>query len=118
MSWNIPEIGKLISGVKTEIIKTEGELPVVHVQFPPGTPKERSSAFAKAMREEFPVNVKIVFTTPGVKIEVHRPKVINLTISDCVVTVEELENNINKILEDQADVVNIRIHNITWEGKK
>jgi hypothetical protein len=106
---------KIISGLKTEIIKLEGEMPVVHVQFPPGTSKDRSSAFAQAMRQEFPADVKIVFTTPGVKIDVHRPRVVNLTITDCEVTVKDIENRISHLFKEEIDIINIRIHNVKWK---
>ena len=89
-------------------------MPVIHVQFPPGTPKERSTAFAQAMRQEFPPDVRMVFTTPGVKIDVHRPKTINLTISDCEMTVKEITKRIAQLLEEKADILNIRIQNIKW----
>jgi len=115
MTWEIEGIGKLISGIKTEIIKLEGEMPVVHVQFPPGTPKDRSAAFAQAMRHEFPPDVRIIFTTPGVKLEVHRPKTVNLTISDCEITLLEAEKKIEQILKEKSDIINIRMHNVIWK---
>lgn len=116
--WGMPGIGNFISGIKHELIEVGGADVVVHVTFPPGTPKDRSAAFAKKLREQFPTSVRMVFTTPGVQLSVHRPKTINLNISDCPMTMGEIKEKIDRILKEKADTINIRLHNISFEGKK
>jgi hypothetical protein len=118
MTWELPGVGKLISGIRTEILKIDGDVAVVHVQFPPGTPKDRSAAFAEAIRKEFPKPIRMVFTTPGVKIDVRRPKVINLNISNCVLTHKEAEKKISQVLKEEADTVTINIDKVRWKKPK
>ena len=116
--WNVPGITRLLAGVKTEVLRLSGEYPVVHVQIPPGTPRARSEEFAKRVRNELPPEIKIIFTTPGVKIDVKRPKVVNLIVSDCVINKFDLKDRIDDLLSSEADTINIKIHNVEWTDER
>ena len=117
-SWGDPGIGNIISGIKAELVKVGGDEVVVHVTFPPGTPKERSSSFAKRLREQFPSSVRMVFTTPGVQINISRPKTVNLSISDCSIAISDLKDRISQVLTEEADTINIRLHNVSIEKER
>lgn len=112
--WDIPGVGKLVSGIKTELMHVSPNDVVVHVAFPPGTSKERSAQFATALRREFPPKVRMAFTTPGVKLHVHRAREINLTIANCEMSKKDAQDRVERILEEEADIVNISFTNITW----
>jgi hypothetical protein len=112
--WDIPGVGKLVAGIKTELMRVSPNDTVVHVQFPPGTPKDRSAQFAEALRKEFPPRVRMAFTTPGVKLNVMRAKEVNLTIKNCTLSMRDAVDRITQILEEKADVVNISLEGITW----
>jgi len=113
--WDIPGVGQLISGIKTELMKVSSNDVVIHVQFPAGTPHDRSAAFAQAMRKEFPPRVRMCFTTPGVKISVSRPKEVNLTLQNCEMSMADVHDYVDKALAEEADTVNIVISNIKWK---
>lgn len=115
--WDIPGIGKLVAGIKTELMHVGTNDTVVHVQFPPGTPKERSAQFAQALRREFPPRVRMAFTTPGVQLHVSRPKEINLTIANCEMTKKDVVDRVTQILKEEADSVTIKIEGIKWKSK-
>ena len=113
--WNIPGVGKLVAGIKTELMRCNPNETVVHVQFPPGTSKERSAQFATALRREFPQKIRMAFTTPGVKLSVHHPKTVNLTLTNIELTQREASKHIAQILREKADNVHITINNVTWK---
>jgi len=112
--WEVPGVGKLVVGIKTELMRVSSNDVVVHVQFPPGTPKERQVEFAKALRKEFPPRVRMAFTSPGVKLNVSRPKVINLTIANSELTMVDAMQRIEQVLHEEADTITISLTNITW----
>lgn len=113
--WDIPGVGQLVAGIKTELMKVSPNDVVVHVQFPAGTSHDRSAAFAQAMRREFPPRVRMCFTTPGVKINVSRPKEINLVLQNCELSKDDVHGYVAKVLAEEADTVNITISNIKWK---
>jgi hypothetical protein len=113
-AWDIPGIGKLVSGIKVQLMKVNLNDTVVHVQFPSGTPRERSEQFARALRKEFPPRVRMAFTTPGVKIDVSRPKEVALRISNCRMSREEIHKQIDRALAEPADKVEIVLSDIEW----
>jgi len=113
--WDIPGVGQMVAGIKTELMKVSSNDVVVHIQFPAGTPPQRSSAFAQALRKEFPPRIRMCFTTPGVKISVSRPKEINLTLQNCELSMEDVHGYVDKALAEEADTVNIVISNIKWK---
>lgn len=114
MRDSLDEMTEFLSSLKEQIVYVGGEMPVIHFQIPKGTPKERSMSFATAARREFPATVKLLFTTPGVKICVNRSKVINLELKDCSVSLKMFLENILKTMKEKSDVLNIRMENVTW----
>lgn len=115
--WDIPGVGKLVAGIKTELMHVSPNDVVVHVSFPPGTSKERSAQFATALRREFPAKVRMAFTTPGVKLHVHRAREVNLTIANCDLSMEEAVERIEQVLQGRADIINISLTNIKWRKR-
>lgn len=113
--WDIPGVGKLVAGIKTELMRVSPNETVVHVQFPPGTPRERAAQFAEGLRREFPPKVRMAFTTPGVQLNVLRAKEVNLIIKNCEMTRQEVDTKITQILDQQADITRIEIENIKWK---
>lgn len=118
VAWDIPGVGKLVSGVKVQLMKLNLNDTVVHVQFPPGTPKDRSAQFAQALRKEFPPRVRMAFTTPGVQLTVHRPKEVALRISSCRMSREEVHEQIDKVLAEKADKIEIVLSDIEWTDRE
>jgi len=112
--WDIPGVGKMVAGIKTDLMRVSPNETVVHVQFPPGTSKDRSAQFAEGLRREFPPKVRMAFTTPGVKLNVIRAKEVNLIVRNCTLTMQEAVDRVTQILEEKADVVNITLEGITW----
>ena len=111
--WDVPGVGQLIAGLKTELMRCNTADTVVHVQFPPGTPHDRSEQFARALRREFPAKVRMAFTTPGVKLAIHRPRTVNLTLTNMELSHNDVVEHISKILEEKADQVHITLNNVT-----
>jgi len=118
VTWDIPGIGKLVSGIKVQLMKLNPNDTVIHVQFPPGTPKDRSAQFAQALRKEFPPKVRMAFTTPGVQLNVHRPKEVALRISSCKMSKQEIHEQIDRVLSQEADKVEIVLSDIEWTDSK
>ena len=112
--WEIPGVGQLVSGIKTELMHCNNDT-VVHVQFPPGTSKERSSQFATALRKEFPAKVRMAFTTPGVKLNIQRPRNVNLTLTNLELTQSDVLEQISLALDESADNIHITLNNVTWK---
>jgi hypothetical protein len=113
--WDIPGVGKMVAGIKTELMRVSPNETVVHVQFPPGTPKDRSAQFAAALRREFPPKVRMAFTTPGVHLNVMRAREVNLIVKNTELSMQEAVDRIAQVLEDEADVVNITLEGVKWK---
>ena len=113
--WDIPGVGKMVAGIKTELMRVSPNETVVHVQFPPGTPKDRSAQFAAALRREFPPKVRMAFTTPGVHLNVMRAREVNLIVKNTELSMQEAVDRIAQVLEDEADVVNITLEGAKWK---
>lgn len=112
--WDIPGVGKFVSGLKVQLMKVNLNDTVVHVQFPAGTSKERSAQFAQALRKEFPPRVRMAFTTPGVTLNVSRPREVALRISGCKMSKQEVREQIDKILSEPADKIEIVVSDVEW----
>ena len=110
--WDIPDVGKLVAGIKTQLMKCSPNDTVVHVQFPKDVPADRSAKFAERLRKEFPSKVRMAFTTPDVKLNISRPKEINLLIRNCEISKNELNKQILQLLRETADIVNITLDHV------
>lgn len=100
--WQLPgAMKKLPDGSEIREESLGADQVLLHVTFPAGTDTERISNFARAFTRELPKNVRAIFTEEDIRINIQRPRAVNLNISDNTIESDVLLEQIRRLVENQ-----------------